>query len=453
MNDMEVEEPIGETNRRDADEDDSFNPQALEEAIRPLYRGARCTQLAATILLMNLYTVHGVTNGFADEMFTILNGHLLPAENVLPKNYYRARSLTVKLGLSYNSIHACDRGCVLFRGEHAEAVTCPKCGGPRFKDERRRKMPLKVLRHFPLIPRLQRMFRSPSISKLMLWHSENRSNRDGGDNLVRHPCDSKAWRHFHENVDSTFGDDARNVHFALAADGMNPFKQTRSSWSTWPVTLLNYNLPPWLCTKKFFILLGLLIPGKQSVTSEHLDVYLEPLVEELLQLWEGVPAYDVSKDAEHREFNLRGMLLWTIHDYPGYGTVGGFAHQGYAGCPYCGSGLGAEHSVELGKQTYGGTRRWLDPNHAYRRLGMKDHFNGLVEDRDRPNIVSVKEQLAYAADYEAWKETGNSEGSAGDPSKIHGVKRRSIFFRLTYWKVNVEISTCSAQLYSFHSHS
>jgi hypothetical protein len=173
---------------------------------------------------MNLCTIHGVTNGFADEMFTILNGHLLPPENVLPKNYYRARLLTAKLGLSYNSIHACNKGCVLFREEHAKAIRCIKCSGPRFKDETRRKMPVKVLRHFPLITRLQRMFRSLSISKLMLWHSENRSNRDGGDNLVKHLCDSKAWRHFHKNVDSTFRDDARNVHFALAANDMNPFK-------------------------------------------------------------------------------------------------------------------------------------------------------------------------------------------------------------------------------------
>jgi hypothetical protein len=45
-------------------------------------------------------------------------------------------------------------------------------------------------------------------------------------------------------VDQTFGNDARNVHFALAADGVNPFKQTRSTWLTWPVMLLNYNLPP-----------------------------------------------------------------------------------------------------------------------------------------------------------------------------------------------------------------
>jgi hypothetical protein len=52
------------------------------------------------------------------------------------------------------------------------------------------------------------MFYSPSIAKMMLWHLENRSNKEGGDNLVQHPCDSKAWQHFHDNVDPTFGEDA-----------------------------------------------------------------------------------------------------------------------------------------------------------------------------------------------------------------------------------------------------
>jgi hypothetical protein len=58
--------------------------------------------------------------------------------------------------------------------------------------------------------------------------------------MVRHLCGSKAWRHF-----PTFCNDAKNIHFALTVDGVNPFKQTLSSWLTWPVMLLNYNLPPW----------------------------------------------------------------------------------------------------------------------------------------------------------------------------------------------------------------
>ena len=346
--------PTSSTPPNEGTEDATFGAEAMEEAMQPLYDGAKSTKLATTVLLMNLCTVHGVSNHCAHELFSLLHRHV-PEKNNLPRTYHAAKSLTAKHGLTYNSIHACEKGCMLFLGEHENAMRCLTCGGRRYRDEARRCFPLKVLRHFPIIPRLQRMFRSPAISKLMVWHDENRSNRDGGDGLVRHPCDSKAWQHFHENVDPSFATDARNAHFALAADGVNPYKQNRSSWSIWPVLLLNYNLLPWLTTKKFFVMLALLIPGKESVTSDVFDMYMEPLVEELMKLWSGVPAHDVREDAPSKAFQVRAMLLWTIHDFPGCGTVGGFSHQGYVACPPCGIQLGAEHSIELNKQTYGRT--------------------------------------------------------------------------------------------------
>ena len=74
------------------------------------------------VLLMNLITIHGVSNCFVDELFAIMQGHLLPLENCLPQNYYAAKSLIQKLSLSYNSIYACVKGCVLFRGKLTDAV-------------------------------------------------------------------------------------------------------------------------------------------------------------------------------------------------------------------------------------------------------------------------------------------------------------------------------------------
>jgi hypothetical protein len=65
----------------------------------------------------------------------------------------------------------------------------------------------------------------------------------------------------------------------MALDGVNPFSNQSLSHSTWPVVLLNYNLPPWLVTKRFFLILVLLIPGKDSVTADNIDVYLAPLIE------------------------------------------------------------------------------------------------------------------------------------------------------------------------------
>lgn len=113
--------------------------------------------------------------------------------------------------------------------------------------------------------------------------------------------------------------------------------------------LLNYNLPPWLSTKKFFVLLALFILRIESITSDNFDVFLEPLVEELLTLSEGVSAYDALKDLEFRRFSLRAMLLWTIYDFPHYGIVGGFSYQEYVACPYCSLELGANLSMELRK--------------------------------------------------------------------------------------------------------
>jgi hypothetical protein len=185
-----------------------------------------------------------VSKCFVDKLLTILHYHLLLEDNCLPKKFYAARSLTMKLGLAYNVIHACEKGYALFRGKHADAIRCPKYYHPWYKDEAQKKFPIKVLRHFSIISRLQRMFRSPNIAKLMLWHLENRNNREGGDNLVRLLCDSKAWQYIHDRVDPTFGEDARNAHFVLATDGVNPFQQNHSTWSTWPLMLLNYNMPP-----------------------------------------------------------------------------------------------------------------------------------------------------------------------------------------------------------------
>jgi hypothetical protein len=133
--DLIAEEPIGDSGEGGVEEDSSFDPQMLEDALKPLYRGTKSTELAATILILNLCTVHGVSNNFSEELFALLHGHLLFVDNSLPKNYYTVRSLTNKLGLSYRSIHTCEKECVLFFQEHSKALRCPKCGGLRYQDE------------------------------------------------------------------------------------------------------------------------------------------------------------------------------------------------------------------------------------------------------------------------------------------------------------------------------
>ena len=107
---------------------------------------------------------------------------------------------------------------------------------------------------------------------------------------------------------------------AFSTDGIIPHSSLSNTYSCWPVVLVTYNLPPWLCMKRKFMMLSLLISGPKQPGND-IDVYLESLIEDLQILWnDGVQAYDAYKK---EFFNMRAVLLWTINDFPAYGNLAG----------------------------------------------------------------------------------------------------------------------------------
>ena len=240
--------------------DTTFPDTNMEEWLQhsqvPLYTGSKISTLACVLVLLNLAHIHNVSNSFMDKLLSFLRLDILPTSNGLPKNRYEARRFIDCLGLSFNTIHCCRNGCVLFWKHQSDLSTCPKCGFSRYVT-RSNSVPVKVLRHFPLIPRLLRMYRCRDIASLMRWHEKNPST----DGKLRPPLDSPAWKHV-KNIDPSFFSTARNVKLGLALDGMNPFADKSTKHSTWLVLLLNYNLPGWMVTKHFFVMLSLVIPGK-----------------------------------------------------------------------------------------------------------------------------------------------------------------------------------------------
>ena len=48
-----------------------------------------------------------------------------------------------------------------------------------------------------------------------------------------------------------------------------------------------------------------------------MNVYIEPLIDESVELWNGVTMYDVSRPIGQRKFQFHAILAWTIHDAPG----------------------------------------------------------------------------------------------------------------------------------------
>ena len=76
-------------------------------------------------------------------------------------------------------------------------------------------------------------------------------------------------------------------------DGVNPFSQPNTTYIVWHVVVINKNISPWFSVNNEHLMLALIVPGRRQV--KNMDVYLQPLIDELKELWEGIQVYDVSR--------------------------------------------------------------------------------------------------------------------------------------------------------------
>uniref|UniRef100_A0A453HES9 Uncharacterized protein n=1 Tax=Aegilops tauschii subsp. strangulata TaxID=200361 RepID=A0A453HES9_AEGTS len=136
-----------------------------KEAKRHLYHGCtKFSRFSFVVKLLHLKSSHRITNSAFTDILKLLV-EAFPQPNTLPKSYEEAKNLLKELGLGYESIHVCFNNYILFRKQYAKHDNCLVCGMSRWKDPTRKKIPQKVLRHFPLVPRLKRMFLSRKNSR------------------------------------------------------------------------------------------------------------------------------------------------------------------------------------------------------------------------------------------------------------------------------------------------
>ncbi|KAG8376363.1 hypothetical protein BUALT_Bualt09G0055300 [Buddleja alternifolia] len=280
--------------------------QLLEDASRELYPGCtEFTKLSFTMHLLNLKVRSGWTNKSFTSLLELLKKAFLRGVN-LPKDFGEANKISKDLGFTYETWDVCPNNCMLFRGKD---IMLEICGTSRYK-ECDRKIVVKKMRYFPLKPRLQKLFISSHTSSLMRWHAEGRVD----DGTFRHPADSLAWKDFGEkNID--FSIDSRNVRLGLTADGFSPFKLMNVSHNSWPVVLIPYNLPPWICMGKDNFILVVLIYGPKGPT-----------------------------------------LMWTINDFPGYSMHSGSSHM-YS-YTYHRQFLSRNHRFRRDTTSFDGTMEW-----------------------------------------------------------------------------------------------
>ncbi|XP_062093425.1 uncharacterized protein LOC133799424 [Humulus lupulus] len=278
-----------------------FYDDLFDEIEAELYPGCNwISSLNFLAKLLHLKVRGKIPNKIFDELLKLLKLSF-PKGNKIPSTYYEAKKRLQKLGLGYESIHVCEHDCCLFYKEHSTKETCPICRSSRWISPEKtaaKKVPHKVMRYFPLAPRLKRLYSSRLTAKQMLWHYTGKSKDDG---IMRHPVDGLAWKDFDaKHLD--FASEPRNVRLGLAADGFNPFGNMSQAYSMWPMVLANYNLPPWMCMKDNNFILSILIPGPKS-PGKDMDIFLRPLVDELKELWvNGVDTRDSITNTMFKRF-------------------------------------------------------------------------------------------------------------------------------------------------------
>ena len=143
--------------------------------------------------------------------------------------------------------------------------------------------------------------------------------------------DGKVWKDFQYVNEHPFLASPNNLAFMLNIDWFQPFKHTQYSLGV--IYLVIMNLPR---SKRFkvenVVLVGLL-PGP-SEPPLHLNTYLQPLVEELQQLWNpGVCMFACDSGST---VIVRGALLCVACDIPAIRKVCGFlGHSARMGCSKC----------------------------------------------------------------------------------------------------------------------
>ncbi|KAH0669665.1 hypothetical protein KY285_023833 [Solanum tuberosum] len=177
------------TNSSEGNEDPNIHAtnfyKLLKDAQTELYPGCtKVSKLSFTVKLLHLKCLNHWSNKSMDKLLIFFKEVLLDGSFV-PTSFYEAKKDLRDLGLGYTKIAACQNDCILYWRDYANAQSCPKCGKSRWKSQEHKgkKVAHKILQHFPIKPRLQRLYMAKETSKKMRWHKEE--NIDDG--VMRHP--------------------------------------------------------------------------------------------------------------------------------------------------------------------------------------------------------------------------------------------------------------------------
>ena len=274
----------------------------------------------------------------------------------LPQSLYLLRRYNIAKPASSNIVNYCQcdslydyANCIDKVGGIQNSKLCSKmifrspCNTPLLKQVMtssgsKKLYPFKTYCYYSVLDGLKKLLLRPGISKLL--SKSTRVNR----HELHDVSDGRIWNEFKFDDGNLFFDDPNNYGLMLNCDWFQPFKHF--TYSVGVIYFVLLNLPRAVRFKRENVILASVIPGPHE-PSLTINSYLNPIVDDLNKLWEGV---------EIGEKVVHGALIAVGCDLPAARKISGFlsytANKGCSRC-YC------EFSRGFGKSDYSGFDRHL----------------------------------------------------------------------------------------------
>jgi hypothetical protein len=178
-------------------------------------------------------------------------------------------------------------------------------------------------------------------------------------------------------------------------------------------------------------MMPVLIQGSRQ-PSNDIDVYLRPLVEEFLLLWNrpGVRVWD-----EHKQeyFDLRALLFVTINDWSALINLSGQSNKGYNACTHYFDDIKGIFLKKCRKVVYLSHRRFLPTNHPLRKKDK--HFKGKADHQTKLGNRTGEDVLNMVKDVKVVFGKAHESKPVPNDANSHApmCKKKSIFWELPYW--------------------
>ncbi|GKF07171.1 protein kinase, ATP binding site-containing protein [Tanacetum coccineum] len=110
--------------------------ELLSRSTQKLYPGCDMSTLEFTTEISHIKALHKITDVGFNKILALLQKACPPSKGYnFPSSYYEIKKTYKKIGLGYESIHACINDCFLFWGseENLKMPNCPVCKESRYK--------------------------------------------------------------------------------------------------------------------------------------------------------------------------------------------------------------------------------------------------------------------------------------------------------------------------------